>query len=395
MRRILLSIVSILSVLVSMAQAPQAFNYQAIGRRANGSIIANQPITVRFSIIEGTALGATIYQETHTTTTSNAGLFMLSIGQGTVTAGTFASIPWGTGNKYLKVEIGIGGPVYLVQGTTQLLSVPYALYAGNAKYLAGNNTITITGNTIMGNYQPANNTITITGNLIGANYQPAADSTIRITGNVIGGNYKAANNTVLVNGNTIAGNYQAGSGINIAGNVISSTAPGSNLWVTDPSGIHNNSGNVGVGAVASSTTKLDILQDPTGGFSAGLQVRSTDVWHTAVAFLNTSAGANNRYSFSLGGSGNNNGIGPNNLGLMNHNNVHWVLSVNGVTDNVGIGYNTGNFAAPAKSRLHVFNGDVNIDQIGSGIIMKSPDGQCWRVTVSNTGAFVSTAITCP
>lgn len=394
MRRILLSTLSILSVLVSMAQAPQAFNYQAIGRRANGSIIANQDINVRFSIIEGTALGTTIYQETHTTKTSTAGLFMLSIGQGTVTTGTFASIPWGNGNKYLKVEIGLGGAVYLVQGTTQLLSVPYALYAENAKFLAGNNTVVVNGNTIMGNYQAANNTVVITGNTIAGNYAPAADSTIRIAGNVIGGNYKAANNTVLVNGNTIAGNYQAGTGVSIAGNVISATG-GSNSWITDASGIHNNSGNVGVGAASSSTTKLDILQDPTGGLSAGLQVRSVDVWHTAVSFLNTSAGANNRYSFSLGGSGNSNGIGPNNLGIMNHNTAKWVMSFNGTTDYVGIGMNTGNFAPPAKSRLHVFNGDVNIDQIGSGIIMKSPDGQCWRITVNNTGALVSTAIACP
>lgn len=61
---------------------------------------------------------------------------------------------------------------------------------------------------------------------------------------------------------------------------------------------------------------------------------------------------------------------------------------------LGIGSYSG-IASRPKSRLHVFAGDVNIDQIGSGIIMKSPDGQCWRVTIDNSGNFVRTAITCP
>ena len=52
-------------------------------------------------------------------------------------------------------------------------------------------------------------------------------------------------------------------------------------------------------------------------------------------------------------------------------------------------------AEQPKSKLHVFNGDVNVDQIGSGIILKSPNGSCWRVTVDNAGNLVRTAITCP
>jgi len=393
MRRILLSTLSILSVLVSIAQVPQAFNYQAIGRRANGSPIVNQDITVRFSIIEGTANGPTIYQETHTTQTSTTGLFMLEIGHGTVNLGTFASIPWGTGNKYLKVEIAFNNVNYVLQGTAQLLSVPYALYAGNAKYIAGNSTVTIDGNTIMGNYQPANNTITITGNLISGNYKPAADSTIRITGNVIGGNYKAANNTILVNGNTIAGNYQAGTGINIAGNVISSTAAGSNLWVTDPQGIHNASGGVGIGTNSStSSSMLTIQQVATGGFSGAMDIFSSDTYHTVTRFRNTSV--NQEWQFHVGGSSNNNEIHAGAFGISNNTAGKWLLTGDGATGYMSVG--SANFNSPIpKSRLHVFEGDVNIDRIGSGIIMKSPNGQCWRITIDDTGNLVRTAIACP
>jgi hypothetical protein len=393
MRRICLLILSISSVLVSMAQVPQAFNYQAIGRRANGSPIVNQDITVRFSIIEGTALGPTIYQETHTTQTSTTGLFMLSIGQGTVISGTFAAIPWETGNKYLKVEIALGGTVYLVQGTTQLLSVPYALYSERSKLLAGNNTVTVNGNTIMGNYQAANNTITITGNLIGGNYKPAADSTIRITGNVIGGNYKAANNTILVNGNSIAGNYQAGTGINIAGNVISSTAAGSNLWVTDAQGIHNATGGVGIGTNSStSSSMLTIQQVATGGSSGAMDIFSSDTYHTVTRFRNTSV--NQEWQFHVGGSSNNNEIHAGAFGISNNTAGKWLLTGDAATGYMSIGSVNFNSNIP-KSRLHVFEGDVNIDRIGSGIIMKSPNGQCWRITIDDTGNLVRTAIACP
>jgi hypothetical protein len=395
MKKLTTLLLVIFSVIVGMAQAPQAINYQAVARMANGQIMANSPVTARFSIIEGSALGATIYQENHSTTTNNFGLFTLSIGKGNATAGTFSSIPWGTGNKFLKVEIAPqGGTIYLLQGTTQLLSVPYALYAENTKLLAGNNTVTVNGNTIMGNYQASNNTIVVTGNTIAGNYLPAADSTIRINGNVIGGNYKpSADSTIRVNGNTIAGNYKAGTGINIAGNVISATA-GANSWVTDANGIHNQSGNVGIGGNSTANVALDITQQPTGGVSAGLVIKSTDQWHTAMGMLNTTTSPNNRYSFSLGGSSNVE-IGPGNWGIMNHNNSKWAFKINGTNNNIGIGLNNVANSETPKSRLHVYGGDVNIDQIGSGIIMKSPNGQCWRVTVDNTGALVSTAITCP
>lgn len=112
---------------------PQALNYQAIARTPDGSIISGQSIGVRFSILDGSTTSPVVYQETHLTRTNNFGLFTLFIGKGSVASGAFSAISWGVGSKYLRVEIAPqGGNIYQLQGVTQLLSVPYALYAENS-----------------------------------------------------------------------------------------------------------------------------------------------------------------------------------------------------------------------------------------------------------------------
>ena len=135
-----------------LAQVPQALNYQAIARNSMGQIIPSQPIGVRFTVLDLTGVNI-LYQETHNSTTNNFGLFTLAIGKGTAVSGTFAGINWGaTGDKFLRVEIAPqGGTNYTIQGITQLLSVPYALYAEKVNLVAGpginitNNVISSTG----------------------------------------------------------------------------------------------------------------------------------------------------------------------------------------------------------------------------------------------------------
>ena len=133
MKKLLLTtLCAVLSTLI-YAQAPQKFNYQAIARDNAGSEIAGQAVGIRISILDGGPSGTLVYQETQTKTTNNYGLFTLSIGSGTVVSGTFASIAWGSGDKYIKTEIDpAGGTNYTVAGNSQLLSVPYALYANQA-----------------------------------------------------------------------------------------------------------------------------------------------------------------------------------------------------------------------------------------------------------------------
>jgi hypothetical protein len=115
---------------VLYAQVPQKFNYQAIARDALGAPIANSIIGLKFTISDGVT---DLYAETFTSATNTFGLFNLEIGTGFPTLGSFAAIDWTTGSKYLKIEMDVsGGTNYVTMGTSQLISVPYALVADKA-----------------------------------------------------------------------------------------------------------------------------------------------------------------------------------------------------------------------------------------------------------------------
>src|SRR5580704_7093629 len=115
------------------AQLPQTFNYQGIARDAGGNVLPNRKIGVELSVLDGGPTGTVVYSETFTDTTNAFGLFSMQVGGGTVASGSFSGINWATGNKYLQTSIDLsGGTSYTLSGTTQLLSVPYALYAQNA-----------------------------------------------------------------------------------------------------------------------------------------------------------------------------------------------------------------------------------------------------------------------
>src|SRR5579863_3839924 len=135
MRLVRLCNIFILLLLTAVirAQVPQAMNYQAIARDGAGNPIPNRSISIRFSIDDGINPGYTDYQETQTAITNQFGLFTVKIGEGNPVIGTFSAINWSTGNKYLLVEFDPeGGSNYVNMGSTQLVSVPYALYAAKA-----------------------------------------------------------------------------------------------------------------------------------------------------------------------------------------------------------------------------------------------------------------------
>gem|GEM_PF-2617140 len=120
-----------------MAQVPQGVGYQGVATDANGIELVNQSISIRASVLSGSANGTVEWEETHATSTDTFGLFALTIGQGTSTGNgaqlSFADISWGTNTHYLKIEIDVtGGANYSFMGTNQMMSVPYALYAENA-----------------------------------------------------------------------------------------------------------------------------------------------------------------------------------------------------------------------------------------------------------------------
>jgi hypothetical protein len=129
------------------AQVPQTFNYQGIARDAGGNVLPNRRIGVELSVLDGGPTGTVVYSETFTDTTNAFGLFSMPVGGGTVVSGSFAGINWAIGNKYLQTAIDLsGGTSYSLSGTTQLLSVPYALYAQNAVVGASSNSWNLYGN---------------------------------------------------------------------------------------------------------------------------------------------------------------------------------------------------------------------------------------------------------
>jgi hypothetical protein len=128
MKKILLFAILFVSIQLT-AQAPEMISYQALLRNNTGAIIQNGNVGMRISVLQGSMTGPAVYTETHTTTTNENGLITLNIGAG-ATTDSFAAIDWGSGSYYIKTETDPdGGTNYSITGTSQLLSVPYALYA--------------------------------------------------------------------------------------------------------------------------------------------------------------------------------------------------------------------------------------------------------------------------
>jgi len=112
------------------AQAPEKMSYQAVVRDASNSLITTQVVGMQISILQGGATGTPVYVETQTQTTNANGLVSLEIGTGTLVSGDFTTIDWANGPYFIKTETDpTGGTTYTITGTSQLMSVPYALYA--------------------------------------------------------------------------------------------------------------------------------------------------------------------------------------------------------------------------------------------------------------------------
>ena len=133
MRKIILFALSFWLVSSTFAQAPQKMSYQAVIRNATNTLVTNAPVGMRVSILQGSTSGTAVYVETQTATTNANGLVSVKIGEGTPVSGTMASIDWSAGPYFIKSETDLtGGSNYTLVGSTELLSVPYALYSENS-----------------------------------------------------------------------------------------------------------------------------------------------------------------------------------------------------------------------------------------------------------------------
>jgi len=135
--KILFTLLTTLGMLANAyAQVPQQINYQGVARNAVGNVLSNKTIGIKLSIRDINANGTIVYSETRTIRTNNFGLFTIAIGStgSSTTTGNINLINWSTGEKFLQVQIDPnGGWDYIDMGTTKLLTVPFAFYAGSAK----------------------------------------------------------------------------------------------------------------------------------------------------------------------------------------------------------------------------------------------------------------------
>lgn len=115
------------------AQSPDQFSYQAVVRDLSNNLVIGTTVGVQITLRQLNATGSNVFRETHTPVTNGAGLISLEIGTGTNVNGSLSAIDWEAGPYFIQQQIDpAGGNNYTIEGTTQLLSVPYSLYAASS-----------------------------------------------------------------------------------------------------------------------------------------------------------------------------------------------------------------------------------------------------------------------
>lgn len=135
MKNILTFIIAGLITSNAFAQSPEKMSYQAVVRDGNNVLVTSSSVGMQISILQGSSSGTPVYVETQFPTTNVNGLVSIKIGEGNLVSGDFSTIDWAKGPYFVKTETDpTGGTSYAITGTSQLLSVPYALHA---KYAEG------------------------------------------------------------------------------------------------------------------------------------------------------------------------------------------------------------------------------------------------------------------
>jgi len=337
-----------------IAQPPEAFKYQAVVRNAAGDIVSDQLVGIQINIRNTIPTGTVVYQETHSSTTNTFGLVNLEIGNGAPTIGTFDGIDWQTDSKFLEVLIDLlGGTNYVSMGTSELQSVPYALFSKNSSdsywNKSGINLYYNIGSVGIGTGAPAQALdiynkfqINSNGNIVKLNNAttnfPSANASGVLTNNGSG-------TLTWTSPGTGSWSLTGNSGTNPATNFIGTTdnvalllkVNGNKAGLIDPAGTTGNT-SFGYQTLNSITTGTD---NTAAGYQALLSLTS-GISNTAFGrnalLSNTKGNFNSAFGGGALGSnstaGQNIAIGTDALNLQDYNNNNTAWS----SDNVAVGF---------------------------------------------------------
>jgi len=507
MKRLFFIILISLINITLFAQSPKSFKYQALLRDKNGILILDKNVSVRIGILQGTTSGTNVYSEVHTAKTSSSGTINLEIGKGNQPEGNFAAINWGQDSFFVKIEMDPAGrSAFELIGTSQLLSVPYALYAeksGDQKWLntslsnpdiyfnsgkvgigmstpsvkldidggqdlnvlnlrninnsLGINasvssntdfhgsaligkrsrgsfaapTLVAAGDRITGIYGSlyANNDYQNSGAIhmyVGANPGPSSfPVNIRFETTNTNETTRTERMRITENGfvgiNTTSPDYQ----LDVNGTINASQIligglplnPSPSPWQTGVNTIFSTSGNIGIGT-STPSVKLDIdggqdlnilnLHNNDNSLGINASVSSNTDFHGSALIGKRSRGSFAAPTLVATGdriTGIYGSLYANN-DYQNAGAVHMYVGANPGASSYPVNIrfettNTGEILRTERMRItenglvKVTTNDVYIEKIGSGVIMKSPNGNCWRMTVDDTGAPQFTPIACP
>lgn len=249
MKKLLLLLLLIQSTIL-LAQAPLGFNYQATVRNSSGGLIINQNVNFKFNVMQNTPTSVPVFSETHFAPTDDLGAVNLVIGKGTATTGIFSNIDWGNGNYYLGIELNTGSG-YVAMGTTQLLSVPYALYAKSSGTNATVGAISATSNV---------NGALITSGELNLSPADATNGGVITTGIQTIAGAKTFSSDLTVNGVTIGrgkGNQEYNNAVGIGALEANTTGQwnvGIGYWALKSNTIGGSNNAIGLRALTSNTT---------------------------------------------------------------------------------------------------------------------------------------------
>ncbi|MEM7573181.1 MAG: tail fiber domain-containing protein [Bacteroidota bacterium] len=268
------------------AQAPSGFKFQGVARDNDNEPIASENIALRLSLRQGGASGPQIYFERHVVTTTDLGVFDLIVGQGQGLSGNFSTIDWANNDYWLQVEIDPnGGSSYTNMGSSQLLSVPYALYASESGSGGGSPTDELQ-------------------NLV---YNPSSGALAITDGNVVTIPLNTDNQQLNLSGTTLS--LQNGGSVSLAG-----LAGGDSPWQQSGNDVYYNQGQAAIGTtnpsaqlhVRNNSTILNpqLKLEEIGNDFARLEFTNTTAnsfWH--IAGLPASSATSARLNFFYSPSG--------------------------------------------------------------------------------------------